>query len=95
MSAYLVVDITVHDSEPYKEYARQVPPFIEKHGGVYHVRGGVTEVREGGWSPERLVVVEFPSKEDAKAFLDDPGYQPVAEIRHRAATTNMVIADGM
>jgi uncharacterized protein (DUF1330 family) len=67
MSAYLVVDITVHDPEMYKEYAREVPPFIEKYGGVYHVR----------------------------AFLEDPGYRPVAAIRHEAATTNMVIADGL
>lgn len=94
MSAYLVVDVTVHDSEMYGEYAKQVPPFIEKHGGVYHVRGGETQIQEGEWNPQRLVVVEFPSKEHALAFVNDPRYAPVAAIRHAAATTNMVIADG-
>jgi len=94
MNAYLVVDITVHDPEMYKEYARKVPPFIEKYGGVYHVRGGEVETQEGKWSPQRLVVVEFPTKEKAKAFLADPGYRPIAALRHEAATTNMVIADG-
>jgi uncharacterized protein (DUF1330 family) len=94
MSAYLVVDITVHDPEMYKEYVRKAPPFIEKHGGVYRVRGGAVETQEGKWSPQRLVVVEFPGREKAKAFLNDPGYQAVATIRHQAATTNMVLADG-
>ena len=94
MSAFLVVDITVHDPDMYKEYVSKVPPFIEKYGGIYRVRGGETETQEGTWSPQRLVVVEFPTREKAKAFVADPGYQPVAAIRHKAATTNMVIAEG-
>lgn len=94
MSAYLVVDVTVHDPDKYQEYAKQVPPFIEKHGGRYHIRGGETQVQEGDWNPQRLVVVEFPSREHAEAFVNDPGYAPVAAIRHKAATTNMVIAQG-
>ena len=94
MSAYLVVDITVHDPEKYKEYVRKAPPFIDKHNGVYRVRGGAVEAQEGQWSPQRLVVVEFPSREKAKAFLSDPGYQAVAALRHQAASTNMILADG-
>lgn len=95
MSAYLVVDVTVHDAEKYKEYAKQVPPFVEKHGGRYLVRGGETTVQEGEWQPQRLVVAEFPSREHAEAFVNDPGYAPVAAIRHAAASTNMVIAEGI
>lgn len=94
MSAFLVVDITVHDPDLYMDYVRKAPPFIEKHGGIYRVRGGEVETQEGSWSPQRLVVVEFPSREKAREFLADPGYRTVAAIRHQAATTNMVVADG-
>jgi len=94
MSAFLVVDITVHDPEMYKEYVSKAPPFIEKYGGVYRVRGGEVVTLEGTWSPQRLVVVEFPSREQAEAFVADSGYQSVAAIRHQAATTNMIIAEG-
>jgi uncharacterized protein (DUF1330 family) len=94
MSAYLVVDIAVHDPEMFKEYARKSQPLVEKHGGVYLARGGEVDIQEGTWSPQRLVVVEFPTKEKAKAFLADPGYLPVAALRHEAATTNMIIVDG-
>lgn len=94
MSAYLVVSISVHDADLYKEYAAQVPPFIAKHGGEYCVRGGATELLDGDWNPERLVVVRFPSRQKAMDFIEDPGYAPVAAIRHRAATTNMIVAEG-
>ncbi len=93
MSAYLVVDIKVHDETQYQEYIQRVPEFVAKHGGTYLVRGAQLEVKEGDWHPERLVVLQFPDKEAAQAFLDDPGYQPVAAIRHSAATTNLVLAD--
>ena len=94
MSAYLVVDIIVINPELFREYAQQSQPFVEKHGGAYLVRGGDVEIQEGAWNPERLVVVEFPTKENAKAFLTDPGYRPVAALRHEAAVSNMVIVDG-
>jgi len=92
MSAYLVVDITVHDPEMYQEYVRKAPPYIEKHGGIYRVRGGKVEAQEGEWRPQRLVVVEFPTREKANAFLNDPGYQAVAAIRHQAADARLSFA---
>ena len=63
MSAYLIVDITVHDPERYQDYVRQVPVLINKHQGSYRVRGGEVEVKEGGWHPQRLIVLEFPDRE--------------------------------
>lgn len=94
MSAYLIVDITVHDPERYQDYVRQVPDFIEKHKGSYLVRGGELEVREGNWHPQRLIILEFPDREHANAFLEDPEYQTVAAIRHAAAETNALLVEG-
>ena len=94
MSAYLIVDITIHDPDRYQDYVRQVPVFIEKHKGSYLVRGGEVEVKEGGWRPQRVIVLEFPDTRHASAFLEDPEYQAVAAIRHAAATTNAVLVEG-
>lgn len=94
MSTYLIADIEVHDKQAYATYVAQVPAFIAKHGGEYAVRGGAAEVREGNWRPHRLVVLRFPTRAAAEAFVNDPDYAPVAAIRHRAATTNMVLVDG-
>ena len=94
MSAYIIVDIDVHDPEQYKEYVSVAPRFVEKHEGKYIVRGGNVAVAEGNWHPQRLVVVEFPSTEHAHAFLQDPDYQSVAAMRHAAATSNLIVVEG-
>ena len=94
MSAYLVVDITVEDPDNYAEYVARAPDFVTKHGGNYIVRGGNAEVVEGDWAPSRFVVVEFPSRETAQAFLDDPEYQAVADTRRSSTSSNMILVDG-
>jgi len=94
MSAYLIVDITIHDTERYQDYVRQVPALIEKHQGIYLIRGGEVEIKEGNWRPHRVIVLQFPSRQQANAFLEDPDYQPVAAIRHAAATTNAILVEG-
>ena len=94
MSAYLVVDIAVRDSDEYGDYVARAPDFVKKHGGKYIVRGGDVQVVEGDWTPSRFVVVEFPSREAAQAFLDDPEYQAVADVRRSSTVSNMILVDG-
>ena len=95
MAAYIIADIDVHDAATFDRYRAAVPPFIAKHGGEYLVRGGTIEVAEGNWNPKRCVMIRFPDHAAARAFLDDPDYKPVAELRFRSANTNLIIADGL
>ena len=94
MKAYLVVDLKIHDFESFREYVEKVPAFIEKHGGRYIVRGAEGVAMEGDWRPERLVILEFPDRENAKAFLADPDYQDLLALRLRTTTGNLVLVDG-
>ena len=94
MAAYLIADIDVHDPATFERYRTAVPALIARHGGEYLVRGGALEVVEGTWQPKRIVVVKFPDKAAARAFLDDPEYQPVVELRLRSATSHLIIVDG-
>ena len=94
MPAYLIADIDVHDPDRFKEYVTRVPPFVEKHGGTYLVRGGEMTIEEGVWPDHRLVIIAFPSRTQAEAFLRDEDYQPIAAIRHEATTSNLVIVAG-
>ena len=95
MTAYLIVDVDIKDPAAYEEYKAKVPAFIRKHGGEYLVRGGAHEVLEGDWKPTRLVLFRFPDRAAVRAFLDDPGYRPLATLRHRIADTDMVVVDGL
>ena len=95
MSAYVVVDIDVKDQEAYEEYRRLVPPLIEKFGGRYIVRGGEITPGEGEWDLHRVVILEFPSKEQAQALFSADEYAPVAAIRHKAANSKTFIVEGI
>ncbi len=95
MSAYVVVDIEVTDPEGYQEYVKLAPATVAQYGGRYLARGGRTEVLEGEWQPKRLVILEFESIEQAKAWLHSPEYAPARALRHRYARTNMVVIEGV
>jgi uncharacterized protein (DUF1330 family) len=95
MPAYVVVNIRVKDPELYAEYARGAPATVERFGGRYLARGGAVEVREGSWSPERLVILEFPDVDAARRWYDSVEYQELLAIRTRAAEGELVITEGL
>jgi uncharacterized protein (DUF1330 family) len=94
MPGYVIVNITVRDPDRYEEYKRLATPTVSAYGGRYVVRGGPVDVREGGWSPSRLVVLEFPSAERARAWWDSPEYAAAKAMRQSCADTQLVITEG-
>jgi uncharacterized protein (DUF1330 family) len=94
MKAYLVLDLAVHDFGSFREYIDKVPSFIVKHGGKYIVQGAEPTPLEGDWRPQRMVILEFPSRQDATAFLSDPEFQDLLAIRHRSTISKLVLVDG-
>jgi len=94
MKAYLILDLAVHDFPAFKTYMERIPAFIAKHGGRYIVQGAVPTPVEGNWMPERMVILEFPSRQNAADFLGDPEIQDLFAIRHRTTTSRLVMVDG-
>ncbi|MDE2376889.1 DUF1330 domain-containing protein [Bradyrhizobium sp.] len=94
MKAYLVLDLTVNDFGGFKKYIAEIPAFIAKHSGRYIVRGVEPTTIEGDWNPDRLVIIEFPERTNAEAFLGDPDAQNLFKLRHATATSRLVLADG-
>jgi uncharacterized protein (DUF1330 family) len=94
MSAYVFLEIEVKDPALYEEYKKLSPAAVAAYGGKYLVRGGSSEVLEGEWQPQRIVILEFESREQAKAWLNSPEYAPAWEKRKKAAYTRSVLLDG-
>jgi uncharacterized protein (DUF1330 family) len=94
MAAYLLVDCTVTDSAKYEQYKRLAQTAVAQHGGRYLVRGGESVVLEGSWQPNRVVVLEFPDLQRARAFYDSPEYRAARDARAGAATMNMIAVAG-
>jgi len=94
MSAYLVSLIRITDPERYQEYIPISTSAVAKYGGRFVVRGGAPDSMEGSLGSNRVVVVEFESREQAKLFYDSPEYRLAREVRAGAANFNTCIADG-
>jgi uncharacterized protein (DUF1330 family) len=94
MPGYVIADVEVLDPVVFEEYRARVSGTIAAYDGRYLVRGGATETREGDWSPNRLIVLEFPSLARAREWFDSPEYRPLIALRQRSARTKIVIAEG-
>jgi uncharacterized protein (DUF1330 family) len=93
MSAYLILDIDVHNQELYARYVAQATSIIEKAGGRYLVRGGRVTRLSGEWLPKRLVVIRFETVQQAKDCFASPEYRKIAPLREEAATSRAVIVE--
>ncbi|WP_257835298.1 DUF1330 domain-containing protein [Burkholderia glumae] len=94
MTAYIVFDIDVHDASGYEQYREIGAPTVAQFGGRFLVRGGEAATLEGGWSPRRIVVLEFDSIDRAKAWYESDAYRRARGIRERTARTTGIIVQG-
>jgi uncharacterized protein (DUF1330 family) len=93
-SAYVLANVDVRDAGAYEEYKRLSTIAMKAHGAEVCVRGGATEVLEGDWTPDRVVLLKFPSKEQAKRFYDSPEYLAARKAREGIAVMRMVLIEG-
>jgi len=91
---YLIAQIDVNDPETYAGYTAQTPGIAASYGGAFIVRGGQLAALEGAAPKGRVVVIEFPSYDQAQNFYNSDEYQAIIGIRHAATTSNVFIVEG-
>ena len=96
MAAYVIGQLNMRDPSWVEKYRATVPGIVSRHNGKYLVRGGKMEKVEGSAPlPSTIVVMEFPSLDDARAFYDDPEYGPYIKLRQAGSDLEMVIVEGL
>lgn len=95
MAAYLIARVSVRDPVAYSQYSVRTPAIIAQYGGRLVVRGGQMETLEGEEGGERVVVVEFPSMEAARAFYHSAEYQEAKALRTPVSDANFIIVQGV
>ncbi|MFN0184208.1 MAG: DUF1330 domain-containing protein [Aquabacterium sp.] len=95
MTAYVINDMEITDPELFEEYKRLSPATVAQYGGRFIARGGATQALEGSWTPQRIVIVEFPSLAQAREWLDSPEYAPARRLRQRAARSRLIVVEGV
>ena len=94
MAAYIIVEIEITDPAGYEDYKKLVPASLVPYGGRFVVRGGACETLEGSWQPQRMVVLEFPSMENARRWWESDEYRAAKELRQRTAKSRMIALEG-
>jgi uncharacterized protein (DUF1330 family) len=95
MAAYVIGEIEVTDPATYDDYRKQVLATIEKYGGRFAVRGGKVEPLEGGWAPKRVVLLEFPSMEQALKWYRSADYAPLIKLRQKGSRGKLLAVEGV
>jgi uncharacterized protein (DUF1330 family) len=98
MAAYMILirDEPVRDEAAMAEYQRinrenknefsaKLVPLV-----VY----GAVEALEGA-KPDGVIVLQFPTVEDAKAWYDSPAYQAALPYRKKAADYRAILVQGL
>jgi uncharacterized protein (DUF1330 family) len=94
MRGYVIARITVTDPDAYDGYRAGVLATVKPHGGKFLVRGGPFDCLEGEWPDERVVVLEFPSVEQARAWYESDDYQALARIRQSSSRGDLILVAG-
>lgn len=95
MAGYVIVNDEISDEAAFAEFRQKVGATVAAHGGRYLVRGGATEVIDGDWAPDRLVVIEFDSVDQAKAWLNSAEFLAIKDLRVSSASASVVVAEGV
>ncbi|MHA6195900.1 DUF1330 domain-containing protein [Pseudomonas wadenswilerensis] len=94
MKAYWIAHVDVTDPEQYQQYTQRAPAAFAAFGGKLLARGGRSEAMEGRATPQRSVVIEFESYEQAVACYRSAQYQEACGYRQGAAKAEVIIVEG-
>lgn len=94
MKAYIFLDIRITDPVRYDEYRKLTAPTLIPYDGKFIVRGGKRELLDGEWTTDRIVILEFPDMDKAKAWWNSKEYAPAKVIREGASNAKVLLLEG-
>jgi uncharacterized protein (DUF1330 family) len=94
MTVYLIAEIKVTDDNWVPDYAANVHPLVEKHGGKYLSRSANIKVLEGEDRGNTFIaILQFPDTASVEAFATDPAYAPNGKARQEGAINSFQLID--
>ena len=92
---YFVIDVHIKNPEAMKPYQAKVEETFKAFGGKRIVAGGRIDVLEGNAPQGKIVIVQFPSMEQAHAWHESPAYKAIIGYRHAAAESHAYLVEGV
>ncbi|MEM1126385.1 MAG: DUF1330 domain-containing protein [Bacteroidota bacterium] len=95
MPAYSILEVSPTNKDWVEGYLPVANKLVTQHGGRYLARTATHERLEGEGEDVTLrIVIEWPSMEAARAFENDPVYQPYLQTRLEHSTSHHVLVEG-
>jgi len=92
VTAYILAGIDVHDQAGYERYVEKATPSLIEHDVRVRALCDSPTVLEGGPTPGRFVLLEFPDRAAAQAWYRSQSYQGEAlPLRHASADTSFLV----
>ena len=90
---YILATVDVPDEDAYRAsgYMGMAEAAIAAHGSRFLVRGGDPMVLEGTAPGQRIVILEFPSREVALEFYRSEQYAPAITLRQSLSAGSLVV----
>lgn len=95
MSVYFMAQITIRDHDEYEKYLAGVDEVFAKFNGRYLAVDDSPEVLEGSPRGGRVVLIEFPGREELLRWYESPEYQDILRHRLMAAQCDTLLIKGL
>ena len=95
MTAYSILAVTPETDAWIEDYLPNANALVKKHGGTYLARTSDHTQVEGEERPAALrIIIEWPSKEAAIGFENDPDYAPFLKERLAGSESFHFVVEG-
>ena len=96
MSHYVIVQLTPKNPELLEKYFAVGRAAVEKHGGAA-IAGGPDRIvlEDNGAGAPASVLLSFPTKDAAQAWIEDPELTDVHALRRNGANTTITLLPPM
>ena len=95
MTYYSVLEVTAISDDWVSDYIGSANALVAKHGGKYLARTASHERLEGdGENPALRIILEWPTREAALAFMNDPDYEPHLKARTAGSNSHHFLIEG-
>ena len=95
MSVYIIARFKIHDRSEYDTYSAGFAEVFRQFDGKMLSIDEDPLVLAGEWEDTRSVIIEFPSKESALAWMTSDAYQAIAKHRDAGSTANSILVNSL
>ena len=95
MTGYVIAESPHMDTPEVRRYRELAQASIAQYGGRYLVRSALPDALEGTWpAASRMVIIEFPSLEQANGWYTSPEYTQARSMRSDLSDRRMLFVAG-